>query len=405
MHVKIVGTATESFFEYAHRDHLGSIEAVTDGNGNVLDNLAFEAFGARKAENWTGSIPSTELDALLALESGHSRKVRGFTGHEHLDRSGFIHMNGRVYDPLLGRFLSPDPIVQFPAFSQSWNRYSYLNNTPTSFTDPTGYFGNETMEEIVVTGSRGSNLGSSNSMLHAMGSLSVSNGGGIGSGGGRSEGGFGAGATAPTDTEATEAGESVIDEIVLTESAMPFHGVGSGIVYTGFSGSYSYFGLFDGAGGAGVVAISAGSDSLYWLSNGLNAASFAFGSGELSRVRNGSWRGKNGKWNSLTWGGNQHTGSRSAVIRATNALKIAGRASLAGALTMSAIEGASAFGRQDSYGVANAGIDATMGFVGAFGGLPGLVISGLYFLTDATIGMDTFSIPVTNIMCYATGDC
>lgn len=204
MHVKIVGTATEAFFEYAHRDHLGSIEAVTDGNGNVLDNLAFEAFGARKAKNWTGSIPSTELDALLALESGHSRKIRGFTGHEHLDRTGFIHMNGRVYDPVLGRFLSPDPIVQFPAFSQSWNRYSYLNNTPTSFTDPTGYFGNETMEEIVVTGSRGSNLGSSNSMLHAMGSLSVSNGGGIGSGGGRSEGGFGAGATTPTDTEAGE---------------------------------------------------------------------------------------------------------------------------------------------------------------------------------------------------------
>ncbi len=149
MHVKIVGTTTETFFEYAHRDHLGSIEVVTDENGNKLDNLAFEPFGMRKKKDWTANISTTELDALLDLDWDHTRKARGFTGHEHLDRTGFIHMNGRVYDPVLGRFLSPDPIVQYSTFSQSWNRYSYVNNTPTSFTDPSGF-----MEEIVVTGTR-----------------------------------------------------------------------------------------------------------------------------------------------------------------------------------------------------------------------------------------------------------
>ena len=48
-------------------------------------------------------------------------------------------MSGRVYDPVLGRFLSPDPIVQYPGFSRGWNPYAYVNNTPTSVTDPTGF--------------------------------------------------------------------------------------------------------------------------------------------------------------------------------------------------------------------------------------------------------------------------
>ncbi|MDM3871858.1 RHS repeat-associated core domain-containing protein [Porticoccus sp. W117] len=56
-----------------------------------------------------------------------------------MDKTGFIHMNGRVYDPELGRFLSPDPIVQAPSNSQSWNRYTYTFNSPLSFTDPSGY--------------------------------------------------------------------------------------------------------------------------------------------------------------------------------------------------------------------------------------------------------------------------
>ncbi|MER2491168.1 RHS repeat-associated core domain-containing protein, partial [Catenovulum sediminis] len=62
----------------------------------------------------------------------------GFTGHDMLS-SGFIHMQGRVYDPVIGRFLSPDPIVQAPYFSQSWNSYSYAWNNPLRYTDPSGY--------------------------------------------------------------------------------------------------------------------------------------------------------------------------------------------------------------------------------------------------------------------------
>ncbi|XDV10660.1 RHS repeat-associated core domain-containing protein [Pseudidiomarina sp. PP-1MA] len=66
---------------------------------------------------------------------------RGFTDHLHLDDVELIHMNGRVYDYNLGRFLSVDPVIQSPGNSQSLNPYSYLMNNPLAGTDPTGYSG------------------------------------------------------------------------------------------------------------------------------------------------------------------------------------------------------------------------------------------------------------------------
>jgi RHS repeat-associated protein len=65
---------------------------------------------------------------------------RGYTGHEHLDELGFVHMNGRIYDPLLGRFLSPDPLIQAAELLQNYNRYSYVLNNPLRHTDPSGEY-------------------------------------------------------------------------------------------------------------------------------------------------------------------------------------------------------------------------------------------------------------------------
>jgi RHS repeat-associated protein len=66
--------------------------------------------------------------------------TRGFTGHEQIDTVGLVHMNGRVYDPELGRFISADPNVQDLSNSQALNRYTYVLNNPLSMTDPTGFF-------------------------------------------------------------------------------------------------------------------------------------------------------------------------------------------------------------------------------------------------------------------------
>lgn len=65
---------------------------------------------------------------------------RGYTGHEHLQWFGLINMNARLYDPAVGRFLSPDPYIQSPDFTQNFNRYSYCLNNPLKYTDPNGEF-------------------------------------------------------------------------------------------------------------------------------------------------------------------------------------------------------------------------------------------------------------------------
>lgn len=122
--------ATLQFTRYLHRDHLGSVQTITNETGVVLEVLSYDPWGLRRnAQDWSpASAPiASSLD-------------RGFTGHEHLDEVSLIHMNGRVYDPVLGRFLSADPFVQVPEFSQSLNRYSYVLNNPLSLTDPSGYF-------------------------------------------------------------------------------------------------------------------------------------------------------------------------------------------------------------------------------------------------------------------------
>ena len=119
---------------YLHRDHLGSVDTITDAAGAVVERLSYGAFGKRRVaagENaWT--------DPALAIAAVNT--PRGFTGHEHLDDFQLVHMNGRVYDPSLGRFMSADPFVQFPESTQGLNRYSYAANNPLSFTDPSGYF-------------------------------------------------------------------------------------------------------------------------------------------------------------------------------------------------------------------------------------------------------------------------
>lgn len=82
--------------------------------------LEFDPFGERRADTWASQIPSAALAEILANED--MRTKRGFTAHEQLDEVEIIHMNGRIYDPRLGRFLNADLIVQAPFYSQSYNR-------------------------------------------------------------------------------------------------------------------------------------------------------------------------------------------------------------------------------------------------------------------------------------------
>ena len=119
---------------YITTDHLGSTDTVTDASATVLARESFGAWGARRAANWQGSPSPGEWQQIA------NTTRRGYTGHEQLDNVLLVHMNGRVYDPAIGRFMSADPFVGCVTKSQSWNRYSYTESRPLVYTDPTGHF-------------------------------------------------------------------------------------------------------------------------------------------------------------------------------------------------------------------------------------------------------------------------
>lgn len=118
--------------QYLLKDHLGSTEVVTDDVGVVVSRFSYDAWGERRdAGTWAVALTPI-YDPLYS-------NPKNFTGHQGLDDIGLVHMGGRVYDPVLGRCLSADPVAQAPELSQSHNRYSYVMNNPLSMTDPTGY--------------------------------------------------------------------------------------------------------------------------------------------------------------------------------------------------------------------------------------------------------------------------
>lgn len=128
--------------QYWHKDHLGSTNVVTDAAGNVVERMAYEPFGKRRYSNGV-----TDANGILVASSTD----RGYTGHEHMEEVGLINMNGRIYDPGLGRFMSADPFIQNPDNLQSYNRYSYVWNDPLNGTDPSGYISLKKFLRTVVS--------------------------------------------------------------------------------------------------------------------------------------------------------------------------------------------------------------------------------------------------------------
>jgi RHS repeat-associated protein len=114
------GTAVATW--YPHTDALGSPNVLINDNG-ALFRQSFAPFGQSTSE-----IPVGETGSLI-----------GFTGHDHDSEAGLINMKGRLYDPVIGRFLTADPIVQSPFWSQGLNRYAYVFNSPLNLTDPSGF--------------------------------------------------------------------------------------------------------------------------------------------------------------------------------------------------------------------------------------------------------------------------
>jgi RHS repeat-associated protein len=107
-----------------HSDPLGSNTVLTDGAGGAVEQLYYSPFGRRI--NRSG--------AVVTAPPGSVRL--GFTGHEHDDELSLINMRGRMYDPRLRRFTTPDPVVRE-------HPYAYVNNNPLRYVDPLGLYGED----------------------------------------------------------------------------------------------------------------------------------------------------------------------------------------------------------------------------------------------------------------------
>jgi RHS repeat-associated protein len=119
---------TTQNYLYLHRDYLGSLLAITDASGAVVEKRHFDAWGGIvKIQNGAGVV----LTGLTVLDCG-------YTGHEHLKSVSILNMNGRLYDSMLHRFLQPDNNIQDPFNTQNYNRYGYVLNNPLKYTDPSG---------------------------------------------------------------------------------------------------------------------------------------------------------------------------------------------------------------------------------------------------------------------------
>lgn len=105
---------------FVEKDNLGSVLKIYGIDASKVFDATYDVWGKQ-------SVTRNTIGFL-----------RGYSGHEMLNDFDIINMNGRLYDPVLGRFFSPDNYVQMPDNSQNFNRYTYCLNNPLKFTDPSG---------------------------------------------------------------------------------------------------------------------------------------------------------------------------------------------------------------------------------------------------------------------------
>jgi len=109
---------------YYHTNKLGSIVALTDASGDVVERYAYDAYGSTSIMDETG-IPLSDS----AVDNPYM-----FTGRSLDPETGLYYYRARMYNPETGRFMSKDPLgmVNGP------NMYTYVNNNPLNFIDPEG---------------------------------------------------------------------------------------------------------------------------------------------------------------------------------------------------------------------------------------------------------------------------
>ena len=128
------GTSATYKVRFVVTDYLGSINYIMDNTGTRIEEYSYDAWGRRREySSWVVYDHAKPASSNIMYD-------RGYTGHEHLEEFGLINMNGRMYDPIVAKMLSPDNFNATPGSALGMNRYCYVNNNPLKYTDPNGQF-------------------------------------------------------------------------------------------------------------------------------------------------------------------------------------------------------------------------------------------------------------------------
>ena len=388
-----------------------------------------------------GEVDYFTKNGIVQEEFSDSLIDRGFTGHEHFEETSLIHMNGRMYEARMKRFLSPDNNIQDPYDTRSYDRFAYTWNNPLMANDPSGEFLvaaligaaiglitngiNNTMNGrgFFEGGLKAALIGAiSGALSFGIGEIAAGIKGTLLSTGISKASAFqfvAHGALGGVMTAAN--GGKFIHGFISGGVASVAGGIGDKIFKGGFVGTTLSGGF---AGGLGSLAAG----GKFWdgfrngaISAGLNEAMHSaqasakrsdpawkdyfnamaenaeialagggalYGTGEVLTASSqlGYWLGNNGRYYSTAWGGNRFTGSRAGAFKASNAFKLAGRVTFWGGAFLSGMNARNYLlaGNYPAFGKSM--LDVGMGALATFGGVGGLVVGSGYLLIDYTIG-------------------
>ena len=357
---------------------------------------------------------------------------------------GLVHMNGRVYDPVVGRFMSADPTVPDPLDGQSFNRYAYVENNPLSAVDPSGYCQTELCEWL-PTGPGGSleeynvgSLGGSGNYFQqgilsplaplnddvvdqaattyiappptvppidttpSSAPLPIPTGSGNNGSAGSGNNNLGSGnfllpvPPAPCQYGSNCGGNNGVQQAMNDTNGV--QNVSFGDIDWGTMGSGKLRAPPDRegipnpntpiGGGPSVGARNAIGSQGISLGTKLDLFGGIAGYAEYSHRVGGMWKGMTGKWYSLDWGGNGATGARGLASGFADASHAASDLSFALSVGVNGYRAYNAYETEKNWKgvVGQSVVDTLFSGVMAFGGLPGFAMGGIYFTVQDTIG-------------------
>ena len=385
---KVGGVSPQTY--YLHRDYLGSITQITDNSANLAAEYSYDAWGRmRNPVNWQVYAQGSQPAMLFG--------ARGYTGHEQLNGFGLINMNARLYDPVLARFLAPDPYVG-SGMSNDFNRYVYCRDNPMMYSDPTGEFKIPYFEIGWGFGLPGSN-----------------GGGGFYRGSFGPNSGFSGNYNPNTST--FTAGSTYYgyqtSQVMYNPNNQNYQMNASSHVLVGHY--YTTYNAVWMANANTIRVNSTGSrhdvyadyssylkypvsstsldndplnpnpnQPLSSLNTTLGAAGLYTSAKQYQSMVGKSWRGINGEWYTFTRGANQYTGPRSTAVANYNELNGLGQKIFLLSTLISAYQGTNALFNGDIGTAKKSALDISMGYVGTYGGPWGAGASGLYYLIDNT---------------------